>query len=89
MKNRKRTKHAPSAVRIVNEVIVAALVIVTLSGVLLYPLENAAWLAALHKLSGVVLFLGAVAHMRQHGAGKYRTEDTNEKRRMQGGKDVS
>lgn len=59
-------KHMPSLIQWTDAVILTALVVVIVSGMLLHPLGNAFWLVIAHKLSGMVFFLGTMAHAAEH-----------------------
>ena len=61
-----RIKHMPSMVKLTDEIILVSLVIVAVSGMLMHPLSGAFWLALIHKLSGMVFFLGVIMHIVQH-----------------------
>lgn len=61
-----RMKGSGLTVRLVDEVLLAALLIVIVSGMLMHPFSNVLWIGILHKLSGVVFFLGMIAHVIQH-----------------------
>ena len=61
-----RMKSTAPAVRLVDMVLLTALVAVVISGMLLHPLSDVLWIGILHKLSGVIFFLGMIAHVIQH-----------------------
>lgn len=61
-----KKKRAGLFMRCVNRIIPAALIVVFISGILLYPLEGVQAVKVIHKLSAVVLAVGAAVHMAQH-----------------------
>ena len=70
-----KKKKTGLSLRCVNRIILAALVIVFISGILLYPLEGVHAIKIIHKLSEVILVVGVAVHMVQHkGSRKGNTQ---------------
>lgn len=65
-----KKKRTGLSIRCVNRIILAALIVVFISGVLLYPLEGVQAIKIMHKLSAVVLVVGVAVHMVQHRGSK-------------------
>lgn len=61
-----RIKHMQPMVKLTDEVILVSLITVAVSGMLMHPFNSALWIAIIHKLSGMIFFLGVIMHIVQH-----------------------
>ncbi|MBO5158611.1 MAG: hypothetical protein J6B94_03335 [Lachnospiraceae bacterium] len=55
-----------TAIKIVNWIMMAALIIVVVSGTLLHGMGASMWMGITHGLSGYVLLICAIIHFIQH-----------------------
>lgn len=66
-KNRKREWLCQKAsVLFVDRILLAALIVVFLSGILLHPLQQVFVIKMVHKVSSVILVIGVIVHILQH-----------------------
>lgn len=61
-----RMKYQKKSIRIVDGMLMGALVVLFVTGMLLHPMQGVLALEILHKLSAVVFVLGIIAHIVQH-----------------------
>ena len=64
--NKKRMKYVPKPIKIVDWVMLIAMITVVISGVVLHPMKEIMLVLILHKLSSVVLAITCVIHVVQH-----------------------
>lgn len=62
----RKMKYRKTAIQIVDWVLLAAIIILILSGILLHPMHEVLILKILHKLAAVVFVIGLIAHVVQH-----------------------
>lgn len=72
-----KMRYQKTSVRVVDQVLIAALLILFATGILMHPLQGILILKILHKLSAVVFVLAIIGHVIQHrtetsGASKTR-----------------
>lgn len=65
-----KMKYRKPAIRWVDEILLAATVVMFVTGMLLHPMQGVFIIKLLHKLSAIVFILGTVAHVVQHRAGR-------------------
>ncbi|MGN0408243.1 MAG: hypothetical protein ACI4EJ_08280 [Bacteroides sp.] len=65
-KNKEKINNRSRYVKLVNMMLIAALALVFLSGILLHPLQGAAAIKILHKISSLAFVLAVVVHILQH-----------------------
>lgn len=65
-KQKPKMQYQKPAVRILDQVLVGALIVLFVTGMLLHPLQGVLVLKILHKLAAVVLVLGIIGHIAQH-----------------------
>lgn len=93
-----KMRYQEKKVRIVDEVLMAALAIMFATGMLMHPLEGMLAVKILHKLSSVVFLLCMAGHVIQHRAvarskavdkGKHTSVNREKRNREKGGIYVS
>lgn len=62
----KKMKHQKLPIRVVDQILIAATLVMVFSGIMLHPLHGVMLLKILHKLSAVVFVVGIIIHMVQH-----------------------
>lgn len=63
-----KMKYQKPGVRLLDQVLNGALIVLFVTGMLLHPLQGVLVLQILHKLSAVLLILGIIGHVIQHRA---------------------
>lgn len=66
LKQKPKMEYQKSTVRILDQVLLGALIVLFVTGMLLHPLQGALALKILHKLAAVVFVLGIIGHIVQH-----------------------
>lgn len=62
----KKMKHQKLPIRVVDQILIAATLVMVFSGIMMHPLHGVMLLKILHKLSAVVFVVGIIIHMVQH-----------------------
>lgn len=65
-KSNKQMKYRKTSVQAVDWILIAALIVLVVSGILLHPLGGLLILKIIHKLAAVIFVLGLFAHILQH-----------------------
>ena len=68
MKQRRKMKYQKPAIRLVDQVLLAALIVMFVTGMLIHPLHGMFIVKLLHKLSAVLFVLCTFGHVAQHRA---------------------
>lgn len=61
-----KMQYQKKSVRLMDQILIAALLILFVTGILMHPLQGILVLKILHKLSAVVFVLGIIGHIIQH-----------------------
>lgn len=61
-----KLRYQKTAVRVVDEVLLGALVVLFVTGMLLHPLQGMLAIKLVHKLAAIVFVLGIIGHIVQH-----------------------
>lgn len=72
-----KMKYQKPAIRLVDQVLFAALAIMFISGMLMHPLQEVVLVKLLHKLSAVLFILCMIGHAAQHRARRCRAGGKN------------
>ena len=68
LKQRRKMRYQKPAIRLVDQVLLAALIVMFVSGMLIHPLHGMFVVKLLHKLSAVLFVLCTFGHVAQHRA---------------------
>lgn len=61
-----KMKYQEKRIRLTDEVLMGALAVLSVTGMLMHPLQGVLLVKILHKLSGMVFILGLITHILQH-----------------------
>lgn len=61
-------KYRKTAVKVLDAVLIAAMVLLVVTGILAHPLRDVMEVKIIHKLCAVLFVIGVFAHAFQHGA---------------------
>ena len=64
----RKMRYRNMPVRVVDQVLMAALAVLLVTGVLLHPLHGMLFMKLLHKSSAVLFVIGVILHMVQHNS---------------------
>lgn len=65
-----KMKYRNPAIRVVDQILLAATIVMFVTGLLSHPMQGMLVIKLLHKLSAIVFILGTIAHVVQHRAGR-------------------
>lgn len=65
-KKRERKKYVRGSFNMVDNVLLAAMAVMVISGILMHPLSGLLLVKILHKLSSLVFSMGCIVHVMQH-----------------------
>lgn len=65
-----KMKYRKKEIRWIDEMLLAAMAVMFITGIMLHPMQGVFAIRLLHKLSAIVFVLGTIAHVLQHNAGK-------------------
>lgn len=68
IKQKRKMKYQKPAIRLVDQVLLAALIVMFVTGMLIHPFHGMFVVKLLHKFSAVLFVLGIVGHVAQHSA---------------------
>lgn len=74
-----KIKYQKNGARIVDQVLIGAMIVLFATGMLLHPLQNVLILKILHKLSAVVFVLGIIGHVLQHRTSFFKNSKKEQK----------
>lgn len=78
-----KMKYRTAKVKIADEVLLAALAVLFVTGMLMHPMQEVLLVKILHKLSGVVFSLGLITHIVQHKKMGKKAGNTEARKRQE------